>query len=82
MALESNINDGEWDYDLLNGFDDEMLNDIGLDIDIGKSIEIEKPDVEIPKFYQILVELENEEEMKKTYEKFQKENYKCRILIL
>lgn len=85
-TIKDNNSFGEYDFDLLgNDWDVDELLDWGCDLpDITIEDEKQKDDLsdEIANAFKIEVELENEEEQEKLYNKLISEGYSCRILTL
>ena len=86
FIIKDNLGYGEWDWELVaNGWDAEQLEDWGLDI---PSFDIENDDEQkdvsdnIDSMFRVEVELENEIEQEKLYNKLISEGYVCRILTL
>ena len=86
FIIKDNLGYGEWDWELVaNGWDAEQLEDWGLDI---LSFDIENDDEQkdvsdnIDSMFRVEVELENEIEQEKLYNKLISEGYVCRILTL
>ena len=74
----------EWDYDLLNMELDDIVDidmeDFGfLDLD---DEDFERKDLSDKEFekYEIVIECENENDLKEKYEKLVEEGYECKIL--
>lgn len=83
FIVKDNGSFGEWDFDLLSGWDGLPLIEWGVKIpeDWGKEPEQQKGK-EIPKeIFEVVVEFENELAMKAAYEKLQDEGYQCRLSI-
>ena len=86
FIIKDNLGYGEWDWELVaNGWDAEQLEDWGLDI---LSFDIENDDEQkdvsdnIDSMFRVEVELENEIEQEKLYNKLISEGYVCRIFTL
>ncbi len=63
----------------------EMLDQ--LEKDLNQSAwpfgnETDRPEVEIPELYQVVIECEGEQEQEQVYERMRKEGYRCRVLTL
>lgn len=84
IALESNKNDGEDDWDELANFDLSVLKEGGFtegEIKFNLNFK-EIPPKNVPnRLYQLLIECSSEEDLKTTYENLKGE-YKCRVLTL
>ena len=85
--IRSNKNTGEWDMDkLANNFDVGELKEWGFeDFEFGiNEKESKENDLseKITGSYEVVVELDCEEDQQNVYEKLTKEGYKCRVLTL
>jgi hypothetical protein len=91
FIAKDNVAYGEWDWDMLaNEWDIEDLKDWGVDIPVDWGITDEESDKKIKDLsdnlnvngFKIEVELENETQQERLYNKLTEEGYQCRILTL
>lgn len=88
FIAKDNVAYGEWDWDMLaNEWDMEYLKDWGVDVPIDWGNETEKTindksDKLNVNGFKIEVELENETQQERLYNKLTEEGYQCRILTL
>jgi hypothetical protein len=91
FIAKDNVAYGEWDWDMLaNEWDMEDLKDWGVDIPVDWGITDEESDKKIKDLsdnlnvngFKIEVELENETQQERLYNKLTEEGYQCRILTL
>lgn len=88
FIAKDNVAYGEWDWEsLANQYDIEVLQDWGLDVPIDWGNETEKTindksDKLNVNGFKIEVELENETQQERLYNKLTEEGYQCRILTL
>jgi hypothetical protein len=87
FIVKDNVGFGEWDWDILgNDWDNEMLIEWGLDIPELNIEDVDEDDKDISDdinaMFRVEVELENELEQEKLYNKLIAEGYVCRILTL
>jgi hypothetical protein len=85
IIIKDNVGFGEWDWDILaNKWNTVELSDWGLEVWQNEDdiISNEPKDVsdKIISTFKIEVDLENEAQLQKLYEKLTNENYICRIL--
>lgn len=74
--LEELLGRNEFDHPAVT----EMLN--GLNRESTSDSWSEKPEVEIPEAYQVVVECENETQQREVYERLTEEGFRCRVLTL
>tara|TARA_R110001606_G_scaffold24308_1_gene80574 strand:+ start:265 stop:795 length:531 start_codon:yes stop_codon:yes gene_type:complete len=90
FLIKDNTSGGDWDWDMLaNEWDNEKLNEWGLDVwlpeeEVKEEKEIELNDLSDDDVIDFKLELtfENEEEQEKNYIELTKQGYKCQILTL
>ena len=90
FLIKDNTSGGEWDWDMLaNEWDNEKLNEWGLDVwlpeeEVKEEKEKELNDLSDDDVIDFKLELtfENEEEQEKNYIELTKKGYKCQILTL
>jgi len=82
--LRSNKNVGEWDYDLLANFDEDLLKEVGFDftfeaplIEIPNEIDVDKNDNLLKEY--ILIEFDDKEEYEKIKNLFKLKKNQRRI---
>lgn len=82
IMIRDNISNGEWNMDLLaNDFEIEDLKDWGVDL---PDFNLDKKEIEPTidnEFCILKIDFENGKELKKAFDKFTKEGYKCEIII-
>jgi ParB-like chromosome segregation protein Spo0J len=82
FLIKDNTSGGEWDWDMLaNEWDNEQLEEWGLDIPTFKDFE-EPKEVEhsdIQKWF-LNIEFDNEQEIEEWYQKLSDENLNCKIV--
>ena len=87
IIIRDNISNGEWDYDLLDSYNINDLNEWGLDIEqetdkLFKE-ELDIINKEINKNYNVLIIFnDKEEKQKEIYDDLTKQGYKCQLSIL
>jgi ParB-like chromosome segregation protein Spo0J len=89
ITIRDNVNNGEWDFDILaNDFDDLDLSGLGLDMSYLSSIEEQeekqKKDLSntLNIVYEVIIDCVNEKEQEKVFNQMTSEGYKCRISTL
>jgi len=84
LNLRLNKNLGEWDFTLLKDFEDDMLSNVGFELDeLGDSSSKDQDEsIELKSSYEILVKLKNEEEQKNLYEYLVEKGHECKLFIL
>ena len=84
FLIKDNVSGGEWDWTLLEKWDNLQLENWGLDIPIFKDAENELKDLssEIENLYRIEVTCKDEEHQETVYNKLIEQGYECRILTL
>lgn len=86
FIIKDNASFGEWDIELLaNEWDADLLEDWGVNIDWGITAEPENEktksiNVDLNEEWFINVQLKNETECQKLYNKLLKEGYECKII--
>jgi len=85
--IRENKNLGEWDFDALANFDEDLLKGIGFGADELESIfqldmkESER-EKELENILEIIISCESEAEQEKVYNELSEKGYRCRILAL
>ena len=84
FIIKDNVSGGEWDWTLLEKWDNLQLENWGLDLLIFKDAENELKDLssEIENLYRIEVTCKDEEHQETVYNKLIEQGYECRILTL
>lgn len=88
FIVKDNVGYGEWDWDMLaNEWDMEDLKDWGVDLPVDWGITADKKIKDLSdnlnvNGFKIEVELENETQQERLYNKLTEEGYQCRILTL
>ena len=84
IIIRDNVNNGEWDEELLQEWDAELLDDWGVDVNIKKDENSNKNDLSdnINLTYKLEIECQDEEQQEKLYNEFIERGIICRILTL
>ena len=87
FIIKDNVGYGEWDWDeLADKWDEEDLNDWGLDVwqDDGEDEEKEDKDLsdKVGSAFEVVISCESEREQEKLYEELKERGLKCRVLTL
>ena len=84
FIIKDNVSGGEWDWTLLEKWDNLQLENWGLDLLIFKDAENELKDLssEIENLYRIEVTCKDEEHQENSYNKLIEQGYECRLLTL
>lgn len=86
FLIKDNTSGGEWDFEMLaNEWDNEQLEDWGLDIpvfDIDKDHEPKDLSSTINNLYRIEISCIDEEHQENSYNKLIEQGYECRLLTL
>lgn len=86
FVIQDNHQSGEWDFDLLSSdWADIDLVEMGIEIpDFENTIIPKHTSIEqkLKTAFEIVIELDNENELQKAFEKLSAEGYTCRISIL
>ena len=84
IIIRDNVNNGEWDDELLQEWDAELLDDWGVDVNIKKDENSNKNDLSdnINLTYKLEIECQDEEQQEKLYNEFIERGIICRILTL
>lgn len=80
IIIRDNISNGDWDFDILkNGdWDLKKLDDWGLEIENKKVGD--DTDIKLYRLFQLTIDFNNEQEMKKTFDELKSLGYSCNIL--
>jgi len=84
FLIKDNISGGEWDWALLEKWDNLELEEWGLDMPVFKDTENELKDLssEIENLYRIEITCKDEEHQENVYNKLIEQGYECRLLTL
>ena len=84
--IRSNKNTGSWDFDILKSeWDQDELLSWGFEsfeFGIDSNIETEDKSLGLTNKFQLILDFENETELKLEYEKHKKDGYKCQVFML
>jgi len=87
FIIKDNSGFGEWDFDLLSGWDDLPLVDWGVDLPEDWLVEEKNESEELKEeeyveTFEVVIECSDESSQQKIYNKLVSEGYKCRVLSL
>lgn len=86
IIIRDNVNNGEWDQDLLKDWDTELLSDWGVDVPEWEEATHtkEKKDLSdnLDQMFKLEIECETEYNLQEMYEELTGRGYVCRILTL
>ena len=78
IVIRDNVNNGDWDFDILaNEWDESELDGWGIEL---PKLSDEKDDIDLEIELKIEIECDDEIQQKELFDRFNEEGLKCRIL--